>query len=140
MEEIKDILENHSKRLESKVDIILKKVNEKLTSVLDVNNMLLKENIKLKKQLCPPSSAVTSDNHPTPPPAPSDFQSVYMSPTDYGYRIWGKTFDVKDTIKTLGNTSFDSQTKSWQLRDVEIDIDEIRTKMSKVCKFEILPK
>jgi len=137
-------VENHLIRIE---DVMTRKLN----SVLEVNAMLMRENVQLRTEAKLPRNGPGVQEGPrsvdvqmgntgnTGNTANEPSQSnVYMSPTEYGYRIWGKTFDVKDTIKTLGNVTFDGQMKSWKLQDCEMQMEEIRSKMSKVCNFEVL--
>jgi len=130
-------IENHLTRIE---DVMTRKLN----SVLEVNAMLMRENVKLRSEAKESNQErsrsvdVQMGNTGNTGNTEPSQSNVYMSPTEYGYRIWGKTFDVKDTIKTLGNVTFDGQMKSWKLQDCEMQMEEIRNTMSKVCNFEVL--
>jgi len=147
MEFVKEEIEQLIASIDTKVENHLTRIEDvmtrKLSSVLEVNAMLMRENVTLRaegketfQERPRPADVQMANNVTTTSEATQS--NVYMSPTEYGYRIWGKTFDVKDTIKTLGNVTFDGQMKSWRLQDCEMQMEEIRSTMSKVCNFEVL--
>lgn len=132
--EIRELLSEHTKTVE-----------QKLTSVLATNEILLKENIKLKKEH---SQTIQAPPAPTDQNFPKDKDKtpcIFMSSASYGYRLWGKTYDVRSNIKSLGSVEWDGQLKSWKLTSTIFTPTEIKEKMEEpdsttgiVCKFEYL--
>jgi len=103
------------------LDIFMSRVEKKLESVLDVNSRLMKENIELRRKL-KENPAACLPLPPTTPPRPvygnNDRKKVIMEATrdstELRFRGNG-TYDAKETIKTMGDARFDSETKAWVL-------------------------
>lgn len=135
--QIRDLLDSHTRRIE-----------EKLTSVLSTNEALLKENIRLKKMNNSSQVSEVTETEYAPRNETSDTSKqpcVYMSAEDYGYRIWGKTYDMRSNIKSLGRTEWDNQLKCWKLLHTELTQKQIKERMEEpdsdtqvICKFEYL--
>lgn len=108
---------------EQVLDIFMSRVEKKLESVLDVNSRLMKENIELRRKLKEnPGAPSLPLLPPTAPPRPvygnNDRKKVIMEATrdstELRFRGNG-TYDAKETIKTMGDARFDSETKAWVL-------------------------
>ena len=103
------------------LDVFMSRVEKKLESVLDVNSRLMKENIELRRKL-KENPAASLPLPPTTPPRPvygnNDRKKVIMEATrdstELRFRGNG-TYDAKETIKTMGDARFDSETKAWVL-------------------------
>lgn len=126
------------KAFEKFAEAHIAKIDERLQSVLAINQRLIDENLRLRS-VTPSSVAQPVLDGPTTFGSSSGTR-VYMSKTEYGYEFSGKTYDVKDKIKELGSVSFDKTSKSWKLTQTGKSEEEIQEFMKKHCEFEVLRK
>ena len=109
------------------MDVFMSRIEKKLESVLDVNSRLMKENIELRRKVkdLEQQSRNPAASLPLPPNVPprpvfgnTERKKVIMEATrdstELRFRGNG-TYDAKETIKTLGDARFDSETKAWVL-------------------------
>jgi hypothetical protein len=97
----------------------LQEINKKLTSLIEVNDALVKQNIKLSEELYGKVKLPSS-------PAPDTKKELYYCKLDDLYNaIHGPgTYDNKPTIKMLTNAEWDKTLKAWKVTSPEQDIIE----------------
>lgn len=98
----------------------LQEINTKLSGLIEINDALVKQNLKLSEELygkvkLPPS------------PIPDCKKELYYCNLDEIYNlIYGPgTFDNKPAIKTLINATWDQQLKAWK---VTSSLEDIKAK------------
>tara|TARA_Y100000389_G_scaffold38887_1_gene33281 strand:+ start:956 stop:1336 length:381 start_codon:yes stop_codon:yes gene_type:complete len=115
---------------------ISKLLDEKLKPLLDMQQQLIDQNIRLSEQInnTPPSNPpklVRSTN------IMSNKEDVTLMKNDQGiYYVTGNTYPIKDDIKNIGAMFNDSrQLKVWSFNP-GVSVDEITKSLSSKCKLE----
>jgi hypothetical protein len=126
-------------------NVISTMLDAKLKPLLDMQQQLINQNLKLSEQLlnrpaiasAPPSSSSTPPRPPVRTTSYSNESSdgVKIAKNPNGrYYVTGKTFDIKDTIKELG-ADWSKSDKHWLFND-GVTESQIRTKLGTVCKVQ----
>tara|TARA_Y100000389_G_C17240496_1_gene402831 strand:- start:358 stop:711 length:354 start_codon:yes stop_codon:yes gene_type:complete len=98
----------------------LEQINTKLSSLIEINESLVKQNIKLSEELYGKVKLPSS-------PEQSKKELYYCKLDDLYNVIHGPgTFDNKPTIKTLTNAEWDKTLKAWK---VTSPFEDILTKL-----------
>ena len=72
-----------------------------------LNDNLIRQNKKVEAKAPPMAERSSrSDGEPI---------SITFTKTDLGYALYGRTFDLKDTIKSEGNGTWNSENKTWSI-------------------------
>ena len=102
----------------------LQEINNKLSGLIEINDALVKQNMKLSEELYGKVKLPSS-------PVPDTKKELYYCTLDELYNlIHGPgTFDNKPTIKTLTNATWDQQLKAWK---VTSSIEDIKAKFSEI--------
>lgn len=94
----------------SNVELLLQEIKTNLAALIEVNESLVKQNIKLSEQLYGQVSL-------PPPQQETVKKELYYCQLDDIYNIihGPGTFDNKPTIKTLTNAEWDKTLKAWKV-------------------------
>lgn len=72
-----------------------------------LNDNLIRQNKKVEAKAPPMAERSSrSDGEPI---------SITFTKTDLGYSLYGRTFDLKDIIKSEGNGTWNSENKTWSI-------------------------
>jgi len=72
-----------------------------------LNDNLIRQNKKVEAKAPPMAERSSrSDGEPI---------SITFTKTDLGYALYGRTFDLKDIIKSEGNGTWNSENKTWSI-------------------------
>ena len=100
----------------------LQEINTKLSGLIEINDALVKQNLKLSEELY---GKVKLPSSPTTTSAKKDL--YYCSLDELYNLIHGPgTFDNKPIIKTLNNATWDQQLKVWK---VTSSVEDIKSKL-----------
>ena len=115
---------------------ISKLIDEKLKPLLDMQQQLIDQNIRLSEQInntppLKPPKLVRSTN------IMNNKEDVTLMKNDQGiYYVTGNTYPIKDDIKNIGAMFNDSrQLKVWSFNP-GVSVDEITESLSSKCKLE----
>ena len=102
----------------------LQEINTKLSGLIEINDALVKQNLKLSEELY---GKVKLPSSPTAESNTSIKKELYYCNLDELYNlIHGPgTFDNKPTIKTLTNATWDQSLRAWK---VTSSIEDIKAK------------
>lgn len=99
----------------------LEQINTKLSSLIEINESLVKQNLKLSEEL------YGKVKLPSSPTTDTKKELYYCDLDDLYNLIHGPgTYDNKPIIKTLNNATWDQQLKAWK---VTSSIEDIKTKL-----------
>ena len=136
------------KELEPILTSFLTRIENKLESLLYISERLMKENIKLRKELDNmPRCNIESDNtaithecsHICGLEEFSGKKKILVESVANGeLKFYGNgTFDAKEIIKTFGDARFDKPTKSWVLTP-GVTMQFIQDELSKEFDYQFL--
>ena len=115
---------------------ISKLLDEKLKPLLDMQQQLIDQNIRLSEQInntapAKPPKLVRSTN------IMNNKEDVTLMKNDQGiYYVTGNTYPIKDDIKNIGAMFNDNrQLKVWSFNP-GVSVDEITQSLSSKCKLE----
>lgn len=93
------------------ITIQLKELNEKLSCLLEINQSILKQNLKLAEEV------YGKVKHPDPPPSPEEKELYYCVFDTEHVLIHGPgTYNNRDKIKTFENAEWDKGFKAWKVK------------------------
>ena len=136
--EFKDIQVHNNKMSDSTSDIISKLLDEKLKPLLDMQQQLIDQNLKLSEQLnretsIKPPKLTRSTNMPVY----NNKENVTLLKNEEGiFYVTGNTFPIKDEIKKIGAMFNDNrQQKVWSFNP-GVTVEQITESLSSKCTLE----
>lgn len=114
------------------ITIQLKELNEKLSCLLEINQSILKQNLKLSEEL------YGKVKHPDPPSSPEEKELYYCVFDTEHVLIHGPgTYNNKDKIKTCENAEWDKGFKAWKVKIQEDKLLELFKNISLKTLFPL---
>lgn len=109
----------------------LQEIHTQLSGLIEINQALVKQNLKLSEEL------YGKVKLPSSPALDIKKELYYCSIDDFYNIIYGPgTFDSKPTIKTLSNASWDNKLKAWK---VTASFDDIKEKLPNILFKDLNP-